>query len=170
MGYMPKTILEEAVEQMVILKRITSPTGSISDRAKSRLENCSKEVYERLKEKQYFSEDSKVYANLDWRDGKGRARSMALGIQEFTKLYPEYGKKLQEIIEEKHRGIRRTYIEFGLNSENDLPQELYIRFIMSLGEEFTRDRSEKLYYTISEFCDVIGRVKEKGKYDILLPE
>lgn len=166
---MTKTKLEEVVECMIALKRVTSPSGSISDRAKFRLDKYATEAYARLKEGQRFSDDSCVTANLDWRD-ETRAKGMALGIQEFSKKYPKYGKILDEIINEKHRKPRRTYIEFGLNSDSELPEEFYIQVIMSLGGEFTRTKSEKLFLALSEFWDRIGRVKIRGKYDILLPE
>ena len=69
---MSKTKLEDVVERMVVTKRVTSPTGSISDRAKRVLEISAQEAYQRLKEKQDFSDSSVVHASLSWKDGEER--------------------------------------------------------------------------------------------------
>lgn len=165
---MEKTKLEEIIEKMIALKRITSPTGIISDRAKRKYDDQVKEAYGRLKNKDKFSESSIIGADLDWYDDT-RQRGMALGLREFEKKYPEYGKILRNIIA-KHREGRRAHINFYLKPDQDLPSEFYINAIMSLGDEFDRLRAEKLYGALNEFFDKLGKEKEPGKYSVLLEE
>ncbi|MEK6973817.1 MAG: hypothetical protein AABW41_01065 [Nanoarchaeota archaeon] len=164
---MIKTKLEEIVESMVALKRTTSPSGIISDRSKRLYDEAVQEAYDKLKHGQGFSESSIVKAELDWKD-ENRQKGMALGIQEFEKKYPEHGKILREIIAQ-HRKGRRAYVDFQLLPGQDLPEEFYITTIMGLGKEFTLERAEKLYVSLKEFWDKLGREKD-GKYSVLLEE
>ena len=163
---MPKTKLEELVESMIALKRTTSPTGVISDRSKRKYEVTSKEAYERLKREKKLDCEL-VGAELTWKDVDIQ-KGMALGIREFEQKYPEYGKILRDIIA-THREGRRAHIEFYLQTGKELPKEFYMGTIMSLGNEFTEEKSEKLYETLKEFWDKLGREKE-GKYSVLLGE
>ena len=163
---MPKTKLEEIVESMIALKRVTSPTGIISDRAKRNYDESSQEAYEKLKREKKL-DGVLVGSKLTWKDTNIQ-KGMALGIREFEQKYPEHGKILRDIIA-THRKGRRAHIEFYLQPGRDLPKEFYRGVIMSLGDEFTSVKSEKLYGALKEFWDKLGREKE-GRYSVLLNE
>ena len=109
-----------------------------------------------------------VEGRLFWEDTKNQ-KAISLGIKEFEDKYPEFGKKLKEIID-LHRSSRRAYIEFDMVSGKNLLEEFYVETIMNLGKEFTRSRAEKLYESLSQFWNVLGRKKPDEKYSILLPE
>ncbi|MBI3623380.1 hypothetical protein HY212_04870 [Candidatus Pacearchaeota archaeon] len=158
---MAKTKLEEAVENMIAFKVITSTTGSISDRAKRKLELFSRDVYDRLKKDEGFSEDSIVEARIRWED-KLAAKGMKLGIDEFKQQYPKEGEILQQIID-THRGARRAYIDF--NSSEELPQDFYLKVIQSFG--ITPRQAIKVYEAVTIFQESLGK---KGPYNFLLPE
>ena len=158
---MTKTKLEQAVENMVAFKVITSTTGSISDRAKRKLEAFGSEVYDRLKENQKVSEDAVVEARIRWED-KMVAKGMKLGIQEFKQQYPQEGEVLQQIID-THRGARRAYIDF--NAREELPQDFYLDVIKSFG--LTPRQAIKVYEAVMTLQESLGK---EGPYNFLLPE
>src|SRR3989344_3879475 len=148
--FMTKTKLEQAVENMVAFKVITSTTGSISDRAKRKLEAFGSEVYDRLKEDQKVSEDAVVEARIRWED-KMVAKGMKLGIQEFKQQYPQEGEVLQQIID-THRGARRAYIDF--NAREELPQDFYLDVIKSFG--LTPRQAIKVYEAVMTLQESLG--------------
>ena len=162
---MTRTRLEEAVEKMIILKEITSPSGSLSDRAKREYEKVGKEVCERLKAWQALPEGCELNASLAWSDrASAWARKISLGIQEFKQECPEYWQKLNEIIE-KHKNVRRLQIKFGVKDEH-FPEEIYIKIIQECaGIDY--ERARKLYEAL-----VMNDPLEKrtGSYEFLVPE
>ena len=158
---MTKTKLEQAVENMVAFKIITSTTGSISDKAKRRLEVFGREVYDRLKENQGFSDNSMVGASIRWED-KMVAKGMRFGIEEFKQQYPKQGEVLQQIID-THRGARRAYIDFSVIGE--LPKEFYLGIIQQF--ELTPKQAIKVYEAVMTLQESLGK---EGPYNFLLPE
>lgn len=162
---MGKTKLEEAVERMIVLKEITSPSGSLSDRTKREYEKVGKEVCERLKERQTLPENSNLIANLAWSDKAAAwARKITLGIKEFKQEYPEHGKILEEIIQ-KHRDVRRAKIEFGTR-EGPLPEEMYIEIIRECGVD-DYNKAKRLYRALVKDDPLETR---EPKYEFLVPE
>ena len=127
-----KTKLQTAVERMVVLKEITSPTGSLSDRAKRDLEKVCKEVRERIKNRQSLSKNSGLTANLTWDDKNySWARNLSLALDELKEKYPRAWKKADDLIK-KHRSVRRAQVEFGV-LEDYLSRDLYLEVIEEIG-------------------------------------
>jgi len=162
------TQLEESVQKLIAYKLITSITGTVSDRAKRKYEKIGEEVGNKFKEKQRLPENSYLIAELKWSDeAVNWARKMSLGIEEFKQAYPESGKLLDKSIE-KHREVRRAYLEFGIK-EGDLPESIYLEVIKELDKDIS-DTEAKQFYSIIKKLNKKLKGKEKGLQKFLLPE
>lgn len=139
--------LEEQTRRLIALKLLTSSAGSFSDRAKRRFEKTRGEIGEQLKQKpRELPKDSGLAIKLGWDDeAVAGARKISLAIEEFKQKYPDYGEKLQGLID-IHRSTRRTYLEFGGTVSDDV----YIGIVQGiLGEE------KVSYATATEIYKVI---------------
>jgi hypothetical protein len=168
---MVKSKLEQAIENMIILKRVTSPSGTVSDRAKRLFDKQAEDAAKRLKNRQELPENSHLTARYRIKN-QSRARGMRLGIERFKQEYEEEGPVLQSYIDEQ-REVRMSHIEFGIDPEHDLEREFYVEVIKSLGGrsgDITDEMAEQWYEALSISWDRIGRVKTPGHYELLLPE
>ncbi len=150
-------ILKEETEKLIVLKDITSTTGSFSDRTGRRFEKIREELGTKLKKdpKIRLPKNSKLVLKLGWSDeAVSWARKINLAIEEFNQKYPKYGKELQKLIAQ-HRSIRRAYLEFG----GEISEEVYIGIIQDVLNE-NRKNAAKVYEAISYIGYSLG--KEKG--------
>lgn len=162
------TKLEESVQNLLAYKFITSITGAISDRAKRKYDKIGKYVADNFKEKKFLPENSYLSAELKWSDEAANwARKMTLGIEEFKQAYPEYGKILNNMIE-NHREIRRAYLEFGVKG-GELNEKVYVNAIKELDKNIT-DQEAKQFYRIIKKLNNSLKKKNKGLQKLLLPE
>ncbi len=158
--------LEEVVESLIAHKLITSTTGSVSDRAKRRMEKAGREAYEILKKRKSKTVDIKeMKVGLRWSDDQAAwARNLNLALEEFRQEYPKIGEKLDKIIA-KHRSSRRAYIDFG----GEIPEEIYINIICELVKGTTSREAKQVYNSIL-IMEKGLRGKERGPNYLILPE
>lgn len=169
---MVKREIEKDVERLIAYKLITSITGTISDRAKRKYEGLGDETSEKFKTKQAIPETSDLVAKLKWDDkAVSAARKISLGTEEFTTKYPKYGKILAETIQ-KHREVRRAYLEFGLKEGKELDEEIYVEVIKEVIEGISDEKAKRFYGVLREISEELDKKKKKkeGLYTLLLPE
>lgn len=121
--------ITQATERLVASYQIASPLGAYAKRADRIKKTAANEVYERLADREIVPGDASVYASLDWED-KMTARGLRLGVEEFKKNHPQYADELEGTIKHQ-RECRRTYVEFGLNSE--MPDNVYLGILEEIG-------------------------------------
>jgi len=169
---MAKREIERNVEKLIAYKLITSITGTISDRTKRKYDKLGKETSERFKAKQVIPETSNLVGKLGWDDkAVSGARKILLGIEEFNNKYPKYGKILAETIQ-KHRGVRRAYLEFGLKKGKELDEEIYIEAIKETIEGVSDENALKFYNILVDINKDLRKTRKKAEalYTLLLPE
>lgn len=160
--------LEGNAQKLMAYKLVTSVTGIISDKAKRKYEKIGSDIGGKLKNNQRLPEDSNLIVDLKWSDeAVNWARKLNLGIEEFKQDYPKQGEILQEYIE-KHRNVRRAYLEFGLKS-GDLPERVYLDVIKEIIPEISEAKAKEFYNLIKELNQTLKK-KEKGLQRFLLPE
>ena len=160
---MTKT-LEAETEKLIVLKELTSTTGSFSDRTGRRFEKIREEIGTKLKNKPKtrLPKNSKLVLKLGWDDEAiSWARKINLAIEEFKQKYPESGKELQELID-KHRSVRRAYLEFG----GEILAGVYIEIIRDLLNE-NRKNAAKIYEAISYMGYALGKSKDSVQTSLL---
>ena len=163
---MGKPILERLAGQLIAQKFVTSVTGSMSDRAKRRLEATAKLTADRLKRKESLPENSGLILNLTWDDKDvSKSRNYTLALEEFKQVNPEAYAQLQEILG-KHRDVRRCSLEFG----GDITNTIYIDTIRDvLGQGNIQEEYARTFY--GHLLRVSEALKKKGgPYSFLLPE
>ena len=146
--------LEEA-KRLVALKLLTSSTGSFSDRAKRIFETTREEIGDHLKKTHRELKDSNLVVRLGWSDeAVTGARKISLAIDEFKQKYPEYGEKLQELID-IHRSQRRAYLEFG----GYVSDKVYIGIVREIlgKDDVSYNQANEIYLTIFN----IGKIFKK---------
>ncbi len=156
--------LEDNTRRLIALKLLASVSGSFGDRVNRRFEQTREELGKRLKDKAALPENSGLLLKLGWSDEavKG-ARKINLAIEEFKQNYSKEGKKLQELID-KHRSVRRAYLQFGGIVEEDV----YIEIIREVMGKLDYDRAKSIYEATNLMARVLG--KEEGVQVSLLSE
>mgnify|MGYP001361031925 CR=1 FL=1 len=157
-------ILEADIEKLIVLKELTSTTGSFSDRSRRRFEKIREEIGTKLKNKPKtrLTKNSNLVLRLGWGDEAiSWARKINLAIEEFKQKYPEQGKELQELID-KHRSVRRAYLEFG----GEVLADVYIEIIQDILNE-NRRNAAKIYEAISYAGYALGKARGKVETSLL---
>ena len=156
--------LREYAQEIIAYKFLTSITGKISDRAKRRFEKSGKEASERLKSKETLK-DSDLILKLGWSDEAiSKARKINLALEEFKQVNLEAYEQFEKI-RNKHKSVRRSYIEFG----GEIPDEHYVRVIREIIPEMSK-RDAVAFYNRLKVTDRVLSKKEKGLQRFLLPE
>lgn len=157
--------LEEAARSLIAHKLITSITGSLSDRAKRRMENAAEEIYTILKKREKkVATIGEMKIGLKWGDEISNwARATSLALSEFEQTNPEAYEEFKEI-KEKHKTSRRAYLEF----EGNLPGEYYIQIIRDVVGNINYHQAAQTYRAIL----ILGKglKKEGGMTKLLLSE
>ena len=157
--------LEEIARSLIAHKLITSTTGSLSDRAKRRMESAARKAYDILKKKNStVANIEEMKIGVRWSDKQvSWARNINLALEEFKQEHPKLGAALDETIA-KHRKARRTYIKF----EGEIPEEFYIEVICKIMKDTTSKEAKQIYDSVL----VLGeRLKKKrGPNYVILPE
>ncbi|MBU2104390.1 MAG: hypothetical protein KKF67_01265 [Nanoarchaeota archaeon] len=165
---MAKSKLENFARDLIILKSITSTTGTVSDRAKRKYEKVGVDSSELLKEKRCLPEDSQFSLDLKWSDqAPSWARKLTLALEEFKQVNLEAYQQFEEI-RKKHKKVRRAYLEFGL-IKGDLPEEDYLDAIKGLIKGLNDNEVRNVYDSI-RILDESLKKKKKFTETLLLPE
>ncbi|MBR9675853.1 hypothetical protein GOV05_02485 [Candidatus Woesearchaeota archaeon] len=158
------TKLTQAGENLVAIHTVKSALDSYAKRADRKLKPLAAEVYDRLTKKQKIAEGSQFVADYRF-DRKDKARTMGEGVKEFKQRYPEYGAKLQDIIDET-RKTKQRYLQFGLSNGSALPDELYIGALRSINvPEFAL---EDTLETVMDLSASLATKKEEGLTEMLI--
>ncbi|MBI2046707.1 hypothetical protein HYT26_00890, partial [Candidatus Pacearchaeota archaeon] len=96
-----------------------------------------------------------------------KARTQNEGIDEFCKKYPQYGKILNGLIEEKRMG-RCNYLVYRLKEGYKLSEEDYVKVIRDLG--FDEREAAAIYSHILSYSERVGKAGESNERTILLKE
>jgi cell fate (sporulation/competence/biofilm development) regulator YlbF (YheA/YmcA/DUF963 family) len=156
--------LREYAQEIIAYKFLTSITGKISDRAKRRFEKSGQEASERLKAKETLK-DSDLILSLRWSDEAiNWARKINLALEEFKQTNPKAYEQFEEI-RDKHKDVRRAYLEFG----GEIPDEHYVRVIQEIIPEMSK-RDSVVFYNKLKIADRVLSKEEKGLQSFLLPE
>jgi len=157
--------LEEVVGSLIAHKLITSTTGSVSDRAKRRMDSAAEEIYDILKKrKKKVATVKEMRVSLKWGDESIHwVRALSLALAEFEQTNPKAYEQFEKI-KEKHKTSRRAYLEF----EGDLPEDAYIQIIRNIVKNITYRQAEQIYGAI--LIMEKGSKKERGTNRIILPE
>ena len=157
--------LEELTKSLIAHKFITSTTGSLSDRAKRRMEKAGEEIYHILKNrKNKIVNIGETKIGLKWGDETTQwIRAISLALEEFKQTNPKAYEQLEEI-RKKHKISRRAYLEF----EGNLPEEIYFQIIHDIVGNINYGQAEQIYRAI--FILGKGFGKEKGINRFTLPE
>lgn len=157
--------LEEDAGRLIALHLLKRSTGNFRDRANTRYEELREDIGKRLKErpKDKMSISTEFLSvRLVWDDNVGitGARKINLAIAEFKQKYPEYGEKLQELIDE-HRSGRRAYLLFG----GQVSDEVYIGIVQDIIKG-DYERSKEVYQAVRVIDANLERRKGKeGEFE-----
>jgi len=94
-----------------------------------------------------------------------KARKISLAIEEFKQENLDYWKILNEKIE-KHREVRRAYLEFGL--EKGFARRYLSGFIKELDKDISDSEAKQFYGIIKKLNKKLK--KKGGLQKLLLPE
>jgi len=159
-----KNYLEEIAKDFIALKELRSPVNIISERCRRKYEEIGKEIGDIMKKGKSLPEYSKIYITLKWDDkASNSARQISLALKEFEQVNPSAYKQLIEI-KEKHKIVRRAYLEFG----GEVESEVYVNLIKELIDT-DDEKALEVYNDILFFDNLLKRKKEKEYDTFLLP-
>ena len=101
----------------------------------------------------------RVYARIEHEE-KEKARGMREGVDEFAKKFPQYGKILNGIIEEK-RVERETHLYFGVQEGRRLTADDYMGVMRDLG--FTESTARSLYPELMDISRNLSRQRNEER-------
>ena len=158
--------LEEETRKLIALKLLTSVTGSFSNRAKGRFETTRDYLGGRLKRGGELPKNFGLDLRLRWDDvAVNRARAINLALDEFEDVNKKAYDQLEEI-RRKHKDVRRAYLEFG----GEVDEDVYVRIIRDImGNEIDSEQARGIYDNTIEVGKLLGKEKT-GSYKALLPE
>ena len=158
-----ETTIEEQLIQLIAVDRIDIPVSSMSGKLKRQKPKIASTVnIEAYKGKKF--EGERTYARLEETD-KEKARGTAEGIEEFTRQYPTYGAKLQNLIDEK-RTKRERHLYFGMNEGKRLTSSDYLGVMESLG--FTPAVAENMYEALMDASRKISKARKGEERSVMI--
>ena len=149
--------LERQVIELIATDRIDMPISSMSGKLKRAKPKLAQAV--NLAEYKDVFTGERVYARVKTEDVE-KARGMREGVQEFARKFPNYGKILEGIIQEK-RKARETHLYFGVREGRRLTSEDYMGVMRNLG--FSEARSESLYQELMEVSRNLSRKRAEDR-------
>lgn len=155
--------LEENVIKLIATDKLFIPIKSMA----GKLERARPKLAKLVTGSESFDGDfvgERVYAKVSSED-KMKARGMRKGIDLFSKKFPEYGKILNEIIDEE-RTKRETYLNFGMNEGCIMNAGDYREVMTNL--HFTLAESEQLYPRLMEISRKLSRARDYEERSIII--
>ena len=149
--------LERQVIALVAADRMDIPVSSMSGKLKRMKPKLAQAIIMPEDMNKYNGE--RVYARVE-NENEQKARGMKEGIEEFSKKYPQYGKILQGIIEEK-REVRETHLYFGMQEGKRLTADDYLTVMADLG--FGEVSARSLYHELVEVSRNISRKRDEER-------
>ncbi len=158
-----KTEVTSMTEELVAYTTVKSAFDAMAKRADRQLKPLAEEIYGRLKKKQKISPGIVV---ADTRFLKyDKARTLTEGIAEFKKRFPQYGEKLQGLIDET-RKARKNYLVFGLKPGEALPNEFYSDVLVEIG--VPESVVKRTLQTVLDISDILAEKKQEGLEEMLI--
>ena len=121
--------LERRVIALVAADRMDIPVSSMSGKLKRMKPKLAHTIILPDGRKSY--EGERVHARVK-DENLQKAKGMKEGVETFCERYPQYGKILQGMIEEK-REVRESHLYFGMNEGRRLTAEDYMTVMADLG-------------------------------------
>ncbi len=149
---------ERQVLEIIATDRIDIPISSMSGKLKRAKPKLAKAVDLSAYDGQRFAGE-RCYARIESEDLM-KARGMRDGIEEFASRYPQYGKILNGIIEEK-RVERETHLYFGMKDGCRITAEDYLSVMENLG--FTESTSRSLYPELMDISRNLSRKRDEER-------
>ncbi len=150
-------VLERKVIELIAVDRIDIPISSLSGKLKRRKPKVAQEVDLSAYDGNFVGE--RAYARVESVDME-KAKGIREGVDEFSRKFPNYGKILNGIIEEK-RKERETHLYFGLHEGRRLTSEDYMGVMRDLG--FSEARAEGLYQELMEVSRNLSRKRDEER-------
>lgn len=147
---------------MIAYDVVGRPFDSLGSKSKRRWEKMSKTIVELLGQGEEIGD--RVIVGVEERD-EDKARTTNEGIEEFKKKYPEYAKKLEDEID-KARRVKNKYLNYGLNNNRFISQEVYIGVMKDLG--FKESEAHAWYPHIKDISERLKKPKETDARTILI--
>ncbi|MEM3405415.1 MAG: hypothetical protein QW117_00345 [Candidatus Pacearchaeota archaeon] len=160
-----RTEIEKYVRWMIASDILYRTIKNLGEKGMRRLNKTAKNIADLIEKKEEIGE--RIIAKIEELTEERRARTMKEGIEEFSKKYPQYGKILKGIIEEK-RLERNKYLVYALKPSFTLAEEDYLQVIMDLG--FDRREASAIYPHILEYAEREGKSSFYEERKILLKE
>src|SRR3989344_5042206 len=149
--------LERQIIELVATDRIDMPISSMSGKLKRAKPKLAQAVD--LAEYHGNFTGDRVYARVESEDVE-KARGMREGVSEFSKKFPNNGKILEGIIQEK-RKARETHLYFGVNEGRRLTSADYMGVMRNLG--FSEARAEGLYQELMGVSRNLSRQRDEER-------
>ena len=143
--------IERQIIELIATDRTDIPISSMSGKLK-RMKPKMAQAIDFEGRTSYQGE--RVYARVQYEE-KEKARGMREGVEAFADRFPQYGKILNGIIEEK-RVERETHLYFGLQEGRRLTADDYMGAMQNLG--FTEGTAKSLY---PELMDISRNLSKK---------
>ena len=160
-----RTEVEKYVRWMIASDILYRALSSLGDKGLRRLDKTAKSLSELLRSKEELG--NRVEARIEELEEEMKARTINEGIKVFSKKYPQYGKELREIIEEK-RMERNNYLIYRLKEGFKLGEEDYLQVMMDLN--FDRREASSVYPHVLSFSKKNKKAEENKERKILLKE
>ncbi|MEK6846863.1 MAG: hypothetical protein AABY16_01705 [Nanoarchaeota archaeon] len=147
---------ERQIIELIATDRIDIPISSMSGKLKRQKPKLA-EAIDLGGRSRYNGE--RVYARVESED-REKARGMREGVEEFSRKFPQYGKILDGIIEEK-RVERETHLYFGIQEGRRLTADDYMGVMQNLG--FTESTARSLYPELMEISRNLSRKRDEER-------
>lgn len=153
--------IETGIRDLVAYDIMSKPLCSLGQKADRRKDKLAAEVARLLREGEEFE---RVDVGIE-RKSEEKARTLREGIDEFEKKYPNYGKILEGIIQEK-RAKSNRYLCYKIKQGYNLGAESYRRIMKDLG--LTIQEADAMYPHLKDISDRLGKAGENELRTILL--
>ena len=148
--------LERKVLELIAMDRIEMPISSLSGKLKRQKPKFAKEID--LNGKAVY-DGERCYARIKKEDLE-KARGIREGVEEFSKKFPNYGKILNGLIEEK-RKEKETHLYFGMNPGSRITADDYREVMTNLG--FTPAMAEDLYPALMDVSRKLSKKRDEER-------
>ena len=148
--------LEKQIIELIATDRIDIPISSMSGKLKRQKPKIATGIDF---EGRSSYQGERVYARVEYEE-KEKARGIREGVDEFSKKFPQYGKILNGIIEEK-RVERETHLYFGLQEGRRLTADDYMGVMKNLG--FTEVTARSLYPELMDISRNLSRKRDEER-------
>ena len=154
---MTNETLERKIIELIATDRIDIPISSMS----GKLKRAKPKIAGTIGLEEYDGKFSgeRVYARVETEDVE-KARGMREGVDEFSKKFPNYGKILEGIIQEKRKD-RETHLYFGIKEGRRLTSDDYMGVMKGIG--FSESRAESLYQELMEVSRNLSRQRDEER-------